>query len=171
MKPGLWRRLDALSRDLTPVALTLVLLLISALPLGAPVINLLMPSLPLIAVFYWVLYRPDLMPAGAAFGIGLLDDGLGGTPIGVGALVLTLVHAAVTAQRRFFAGKSFGIVWLGFAVVAALAFFLSWLLVCAYHGTRVNGTGAVLQAVVTIGCLPLVWRLLVRCHLAVLRPA
>ncbi len=171
MKAGLWRRLDALSRDLAPVALTVVLLLLCTLPLRVPAFNVLIPSLPLIAVFYWVLYRPDLMPAGAAFAIGLVEDGLSGTPIGVSAMVLTCVHAGVTVQRRFFAGKSFAIVWLGFAVVATLAFFLAWLLVCAYYGMRVNASGVILQAVVTIGCLPLVWRLLVRCHLAILRPA
>lgn len=170
MKRAFWRRLDTLSREMAPVALTFALLLLSTLPLRVPAFNVLMPSLSMIAVFYWVLYRPDLMPAVAAFALGLLEDCLSGTPIGVSALVLTCVHAGVTAQRRFFAGKSFAIVWLGFAVVATLAFFLAWLLVCAFYGVRVNGSGVVLQAAVTIGCLPLVWRLMVRCHLAILRP-
>lgn len=171
MKAGVWRRLDALSRDLAPVALTLVLLLLSTVPLRVATFNVLMPSLPLIAIYYWLLYRPDLMPSGAVFAIGLLEDGLSGTPIGVTALVLTCVHAGVSVQRRFFAGKSFAIVWLGFAVVATLAYFLAWLLVCVFYGMRVNGTGVILQGAATIGCLPLMWRPLVRCHLAILRPA
>ena len=77
------------------------------------------PALPLIAVFYWTLYRPDLMPPVAAFVIGLLQDILGGLPLGVSACVLVGVHAAVNTQRRFFIGKSFAVVWLGFALVSA----------------------------------------------------
>jgi rod shape-determining protein MreD len=172
MKPTpVWQRLDGLARNVAPFGTTLVLLIASIVPLHVPVLNLMVPSVSLISVYYWCLYRPDLLPAPAAFAIGLLEDVLTGAPVGVGAMVLVLVHALVGSQRRFFAGKSFAVIWLGFTAVAAGGFLLAWLLVSAFYGVFVDITAVAVQAAVTIGFLPLIWRLLLRVHLTLLRQA
>jgi rod shape-determining protein MreD len=171
MKLSLVRRLDLWSRNTIPFVLSVSLILLSVVPLRLLLQNPVLPSLPLIAVYYWTLYRPDLMPPAAAFAIGLLTDVLTGAPLGVNAFVFIVVHGLVNLQRKFFEGRPFSIVWLGFTVVAAGAFLLAWLLVSAFYGRGVNGSGAVLQLAATIGCLPFIWWLLVRCHRAILRPA
>lgn len=171
MKRPFWHRLDLLARHVVPVSLAFVLVLLSIVPLRVPLLNLVFPALALVSIYYWTLYRPDLMPPAAAFAIGLADDVLSGAPLGVNALVFVLVHAAVNTQRGFFLGKSFAIVWLGFALLAGAAFTIAWLVVSAFYGLLVNGTGALLQAGATIGCLPLIWRLLVQCHLRVVGQA
>lgn len=167
MKRSFWQRLDLMARHVVPVSLACTLLLLSIVPLRIPLLNLVFPAVALVSVYYWTLYRPDLMPPVAAFLVGLMDDVLSGAPLGVNALVFVLVHAAVSTQRGFFLGKSFAIVWLGFALLAGTAFALSWLVVCMFYGMLVNATGTLIQAGTTIGCLPLVWRLLVQCHLRV----
>src|SRR6266511_776502 len=106
------------------------------------------------------------MPAWAAFVLGLLQDIFVGLPLGVSACVLIAVHAAVGTQRRFFVGKSFGVVWLGFAVMASAALALSWVLTCVYHGALL--APSVFQTLITIGVFPILSRLLLRCQLAVL---
>jgi rod shape-determining protein MreD len=109
------------------------------------------------------------MPAWAAFVLGLLQDSLVGLPLGVSACVLIAVHAAASTQRRFFVGKSFGVVWLGFAVVASLALALSWALTCIYYGALLAPDAVLFQTLITIGVFPILSRLLLRCQLAVLR--
>jgi rod shape-determining protein MreD len=171
MRPSVWRKLDLLARQSVPCALTFAMLLIGIVPLHIPQFQMVAPSLPLIAVFYWTLYRPDLMPAFAAFFIGLLHDILVGLPLGVSAGVFVCVHAAVNTQRRFFIGKSFSVVWLGFAVVASTALTLFWLITCAYYGALVAPSALVFQTLTTLGCFPIVCWVLLRCQLSLLNHA
>jgi len=166
MKLMVWQQLDTLARNLVPLLLTVALLLAGILPLHITLLQSIAPLLPLIAVFYWTLYRPDLMPAVAVFAIGLLQDILVGLPIGVSGCVLVCVHAAVNTQRRFFAGKSFAVLWVGFAVVASAALILGWLLTCVYYATLVTPDRLIFQILITIGCFPIFCRLLQRCRLA-----
>jgi rod shape-determining protein MreD len=95
MTPSLGRRLDTLARRLLPCASTLAISMVGVVPLHIPAWPPAALSMSLIAVFYWSLYRPDLMPAWAAFGLGLAQDVLGGLPLGITACVLITVHAAV----------------------------------------------------------------------------
>jgi len=169
MRPIAWRKLDLFARHLVPAVSTFGLLLVGIIPLHLPSFPPVAPALPLIAVFYWTLYRPDLMPPWAVFLLGLLQDILFATPIGVGACVLVIVHAAVSAQRRFFIGKSFGILWLGFALVVALALPVSWLLSCIYYGRLARPDALAFQVLTTVGVFPAMCWLLLRCQLSLLR--
>ncbi len=171
MKSSAWRRLDLLARELMPFALTLGLIIIGAVPFYVPGLQSVAPSLPFIAVFYWALHRPDLMPPAAAFLIGLFQDILAGAPIGTGAAVFVVLHAAVSSQRTFFHGKSFTILWLGFAAAAITAAALTWLIISALTLTLVDGRSVLLQALTTVGCFPLLVRVLRYSQLTVLRQA
>ena len=119
MKPSLGVRLDTLARQLTPFGLTLFLVVFNVVPLHIPGYDQIAPLLPMIAVYHWALYRSELMPAYAVFIIGLLQDSLTGAPIGINAVVFLIVHRAAQSQRRFLTGKSFAMVWLVFALIAA----------------------------------------------------
>ncbi len=169
MSPTFWSKLDAWARQLTPFGLTMLLLLIGVVPLHVPGFGAVAPVLPLIAVFHWALYRPQLMPAVAVFAIGLLQDALTGTPIGVSAAVFVLVHGVVNTQRRFFFGKSFAIAWLGFALVSSAAFVLTWVLVSAFYGVLIQPQALFFQALLTLGCFPLLAWALLRWQMAFLR--
>jgi rod shape-determining protein MreD len=169
MKPTFWRRLDTLARHLVPSLSIFALMLVGVVPLHIPALHAVAPALPLIAVFYWTLYRPDLLPAIAVFAAGLLQDILFGLPLGVSAVMLVLVHAAVTTQHRFFLGKSFGVVWLGFSLVAAAALALAWLVNCAYNAALIPPDAVAFQVLTTIGFFPVLCWVLLRCQLALLR--
>jgi rod shape-determining protein MreD len=86
------QRLDRLARNCWPFVLSLLLVVASVLPLQLPDFGRVAPNLAVMATFYWAIYRPDLFPAPAAFALGLWLDLLTGTPIGINALVLLLVH-------------------------------------------------------------------------------
>ncbi len=161
MRSTFWAKADTVARQLTPFGLTVILVLIGAVPLQVPGIASVTPLLPMIGIYYWAIYRPDLMPVAAVFVIGLLYDALSGAPLGVSAAVFVIVHGIIDGQRRFFAGKSFMIVWLGFFLVSAGALFASWLLVSAFYGTFVRSEALMFQYLITLGCFPLLsWALL-----------
>lgn len=162
MKPSIWHRLDKLARDLTPFALTFALLIFNAIPFHLPGFAQVVPLLPMIGIYFWCVYRPDLMPSIAVFALGLAHDFLSGLPVGVSALVFLLVQAAALAQRNFFSGKSFVIVWIGFMIVAAGALCLEWLLLSLVSGQLIEARSAIYQYGLTAALFPILAWLFLR---------
>lgn len=148
-------RLDRWARNVVPVAITLLIVLIGVTPMPVPYYAVVAPSLPLMAIYYWVVLRPDLMPRTAVFAIGLIHDALSGVPLGVNALVFLLAHALLTSQRRFLVGKSFWLFWLGFVMLAPAAGVLIWLLMTLLRGTLVAPDAALFNMLMTIAVFPL----------------
>ena len=171
MRPTFWQRLDQLARQLTPFALTLLLVIVGQLPWHLPGLAQVAPLMPLMAVYHWTIQRPDLLPAHAVFLIGLLVDLLSGGLIGVNTLVLLTVYGVIYSQRRFFIGKTFQITWLGFALVAAAAAVQSWLLVSAFHMTLIHPDALIFQYLLTVALYPIPAWLFLRWQQVFLRTA
>lgn len=169
MRPTLWHRLDRLARDLTPFTLTFILVVISAIPFHIPGFAQVAPLFPMIGIYFWAVYRPDLMPTYAVFLIGVLHDFLTGLPVGISALVFLVVLGVAIAQRTFFFGKSFIIVWLGFILVAAGAIFLEWILMSMFTGTIVEARSAIYQFGLTAAMFPVLSWLFTRWQQAFLQ--
>ena len=155
MKPVFWSRLDAAARRFTPFGLTVLLVLISAMPFQVPGLVRVMPLLPLMSIYLWAVHNPELMPIYAVFVIGLLHDTLSGVPIGIYGLTYLIVYATVLSQRRFLAGKSFAVIWVGFTLVAAGAVAIGWVLISAYHTVTVEPAAVVFQYLMSLAVFPL----------------
>jgi rod shape-determining protein MreD len=95
--------------------------LIYSAPIGIGGLDVPMPWLPLLPVFFWGLLRPDLMRAVAAFAVGMFQDFVSGGPLGIWALTYLIAFAAVASQRDALAGQSASAVWIGFALFVLLA--------------------------------------------------
>lgn len=161
MRQTLWQRIDLFARQLTPFGLTLCLLGLSLLPMPVPGAKTVVPMLTVMAVYHWSVARPELLPAYAVFLIGLAQDMLSATPIGLFAVVLLLVHGIVLWQHRFLSGKSFWIVWLGFALAAAGGVLLGWIMAAMYYGSVPPLGALAAQYLVSLGLYPLLaWALL-----------
>ena len=91
------------------------------LPVGA-----VKPPLVLMAVYYWAIYRPTLLPPSLCFAAGLLMDILSGMPLGINALVLVMTQWIVRDQRRFLMGQPYGTIWAVFGLVSVVSVFLQW---------------------------------------------
>ncbi len=163
------QRLDRVARSLWPFVLSLLLVVASVLPIQLSDFGRVAPNLAIMATFYWAIYRPDLFPAPAAFVLGLWLDLLTGAPVGINALVLLLVHWAITSQRRFFQGKSFGVVWWAFALTISGAMALFWVLSAVYHLTLIDPSPVVFQLLLTIAVFPFLTWLLARTQHVVMR--
>jgi len=158
MKTSIWYRLDIFTRLLTPFLLTLSLVVLNIVPLNIPGFSNVVPLLPLMAVYHWAVYRSELLPAYAVFIIGLLHDIFSGSPIGVNTIVFLLVYGVVIWQHRFLFGKSFAVIWLGFGLVSAGAFMLTWLLISLWSFAILEPRAVVFQYLLTLGVFPgLAW--------------
>ena len=169
MTAHLLERLGLVLRGTVPLLLTLGLVMATVVSSPIPDLAPVTPSLSVMAVYYWSIYRPDLLPAAAVFLIGLMQDILSGGPPGMMALVLLLVHGVVVSQRQVFVGKSFLVGWWGFAIVAIGAAGLSWLVASAWFGVFLRPRPVAYQAALTIALYPLVAWLFRRLHQKVLR--
>ena len=108
------------------------------------------PAYTAMAAFYWAVFRPDLQPPFALFLVGVLQDILAATPLGMTALSLMIVHGLAVSQRRAFLGKPFVLAWFGFVLIHALAAFLVWFL-ASLLALRLVGPGGTLLATVAGG--------------------
>jgi len=169
LKPSPWVRMDTWLRHFVPFSVTLLLLLLTAVPSRFPGFAGITPMLPLMGVYYWAIYRPDLLPPWAAFGLGLLHDIVSGTPLGVNAMVLLLVQGVTVSQRRFFLAKTFLVAWWSFALLAGAAIGLSWLLVGLVNHQPLDPAPAMFEYLVTLGLFPLLTWGLARTQLAFLK--
>jgi rod shape-determining protein MreD len=149
------------SRRVVPAFTAILLILLAQLPLSIPFFQDVAPALPLMAVYYWVVFRPDLMPRLLVFAVGLFQDALIGAPFGLTALIYLLVHAFVLNQRRFLVGKPFWIFWSGFAIVTPVAALLTWTLASVLRAAAMPTDVALVGMVLTVVCFPAVaWALL-----------
>jgi rod shape-determining protein MreD len=154
MKPTIWQRLDAVARHLAPFALAFLLVLFGAVPIRLPYMAEIGPNFALLAVYYWAVHRPTVLPAFAVFVLGLMSDLLGAAPLGVGTAVLLGVYAITGTQRRFILGQSFLGVWTVFMIICAGAFTVTWALSSLLAGTMIDARPAVFAAVLNVAIYP-----------------
>jgi rod shape-determining protein MreD len=159
MKTDLWQRLDLWARRLGPFLSALLLLLLGTIPLRLPHFGSITPDFAIMAVFFWAVHRPSSMPAPAVFLLGVISDVLGGTPFGVGVLVLLVAYWVTRSQRRLLIGQSFLVVWWGFMMVSAAVLLLTWVIVCLLAVQLVDPTPAIFAYFFGLALYPIVTQL------------
>ena len=134
----------------------MLLIFISSVPYEIPNLGRVMPLLSLIAIFHWGVYRAELLPNYAVFFIGFFQDVLSGVPIGIHTLIYILAYSLILTQQRFFARKSFYIIWLGFAVVSAGVMFLLWGFISILSGVVIDFVPVISQYGIGVGMYPII---------------
>ena len=162
MKPDPIQRAKRALAALVPGLVTLALVLVTQLPYGIPYFAPVTPVFTLMAVFYWGVYRPETLPPPAVFAVGLVQDALGGGPMGMVALMLLAAYGIGVSQRRFFLGKGFGVEWGGFAVIAVGVALAAWLVASLYFVTILDPRPFAVQGLLTAAFYPCVTWLFVR---------
>jgi rod shape-determining protein MreD len=171
MKRAWWDKLDVIARNMTPFGLTVFLVILAQVPLQIPGFARVAPVLPLIAIYHWAVFRPELMPAYLVFLIGLLNDILAGTLMGLSSIMFLVVYGIIASQRRFFVGKTFAVLWLGFAVVSVVASLVGWALVSIIETTIIDPRATFFQYLLTVGFFPLLAWMFLRWQKAFLKQA
>lgn len=149
-------KLDRGARTLSPLIVALLLVLLSMVPFRLNNFGAIMPSIGLMSVFYWAVYRPDLFGPFAAFCLGLLQDVISGAPLGLNALICLITYGTVVGQRQLFLAHSFFVLWWGYALVAVLASALAWVAHSAFYASFIPLEPALFQSLVGMALFPLV---------------
>lgn len=122
------KRFESGLRLLAPITLLLFLFMLSVTALPLPRIGQIKPALLLMTIYYWSIYRPTIMPPWLCFVTGLLLDFLSGLPLGVNAIIFTLVQWVVRDQRKFLMGQPYITIWGVFVLVAIISSMIQWFL-------------------------------------------
>jgi rod shape-determining protein MreD len=135
MTPVPWSQLSREEKQLrllqswrlfAPTLVTIATLLLMMIPiwLQGPIL----PQFGLLGICYWAINRPDMMPAYAAFFIGLVQDLWLGLPLGVNATMLMLVTLVLSNQHLVFVSRPFSFAWLLMVPVSIIYAGGSWML-------------------------------------------
>ncbi|WP_417623318.1 rod shape-determining protein MreD [Paremcibacter congregatus] len=149
-------------RGVIPFVSTLVLILLMQLQYKVAFIDTMFPSLSLMAVYYWCIYKPQLMPVSAVFVLGLLQDIVSGGALGMMALLLILVRVFIVRQGPRLLEREFLFSWLVFIVVGLVYGALSWAIATVYLKESQHLGTAFGHSLLTIAAYPLVVFLLNR---------
>jgi rod shape-determining protein MreD len=146
-------------RRFAPATTIVLAALVMALPL--PLAWGVMPHLALLLVLIWASIQPRLLPAWAAFLLGLFADLLFGMPIGIWALIFPLMVVAVRLAEARVEGHNLWVDWVFASLLILAAHLLAW------QAMRFAGQAAALvpmltQAGLTILAYPLAARLAAR---------
>ncbi|MDD3370699.1 MAG: rod shape-determining protein MreD, partial [Alphaproteobacteria bacterium] len=153
-----------------PIVTTIFMTMLGICVWPLPYLNIVMPSLAFIALFYWSAHRPDLFSSSFAFFIGLLTDLVGGGPVGVSALLFTAAHQIIWRQRGMFAGHSFFLLWGGFALAATFMMIAQWILIALYNWHFVPIFPALTQTLLSIALFPLPCWILIQFQRSITSP-
>lgn len=137
-----------------PALLTLLLILLSLMPSRFFPMAEITPLLALGSVYYWVLFKPRLLPLWIVFVLGLAQDSLSGLPLGLTSFLSLLFWLVAASQRRIITRQTFWTVWFAFTLMAAGYVLLYWLLLSTSYGVRLPLAPACLQWALTVGCYP-----------------
>ena len=158
MKLTLWNQIQLFVRRLIPFVITLLLLVFTVAPIYFSGYQIFLTMLPLMSIFHWSVYKPELLPGYSVLFLGLAQDILQGIPIGVNAIVFLLVYGVVTSQHRFFFRKSFSVVWMGFGIVLGGAGILMWLLISMLNNVVIEPLAVSFDYLLSLGLYPLLAR-------------
>lgn len=122
------------------------------------------PLFLLMAIYYWAIFRPTLVPPVMTFVWGILFDMIAGMPVGMTALLFLVIQWVVRDQRLFLMGQSFVTLWLGFAVTALGYAFIQWALFAIFTLSLPDYRPAAGTVLLSIGLFPLISLILVSTH-------
>jgi rod shape-determining protein MreD len=137
--------------SLFPAILALVLIFLTAAPMAGNGLTY-TPNIAWLMTIVMVAYYPESWPRGLAFGFGLLQDVLFGTPLGSQALLTLLLAQLTDIQSMRNQSQLFRLRWLEAAGVLIMMHLLLW---AVMH--LVNADTASLRNLLRAGLVNALW--------------
>ena len=151
-----WQDVDYAARQLVPFFFSLFLVLVSFIHIPIFSFSEIAPVIPLVSIYHWAVYRPNLVPAWSVFLLGAIYDLLSATPPGLYALIFLTVYGLVIWQRKFVFGKNFFVYWFGFVIVYLLTSIQAWIVASIWYYTFIELTPIVFQLIIITGLFPVI---------------
>ncbi len=143
-------------KAIIPFLTILFLIIVMVLPYNMPLIGDIMPFLTLIGVYYWSVFKPELLPVSVVFVLGLLQDILLGSPLGLMSLLLVVVQQFIFFQGRQFLERDFVFNWFVFVMLVIGFGFLSWGITSLYFKVFLDYLSVIGQILLTIAFYPII---------------
>lgn len=124
----LQHRIGIITWRLLPALTVFALMLVVAMPKYGLTLQRIMPLLPLLAISYWSLYRPQMFGAPTIFVLGLLYDGMTGSPMGWHALWWLAARMLLRHARQQIREEGFVVAWIAVALLTFVLLSLEWLI-------------------------------------------
>ena len=138
--------------EFVPAASVVVGILFCALPIVVE--NGWFPDIGFLMLIGWRLRRPDVWPAWWAAILGLLNDALSGSPIGLSVAVWTGAMLLTEIAERRILWKDYWIEWALAALLIAMNEAAEWQ-VAAWMGARVPFTAVIPPLFISIAAFPI----------------
>ena len=103
-----------------PTLTALISLFLNIVPYKINNASILMPDFFYIVIYYWTVYRPQLLPCLIILLLGLLKDIIEYNTLGISSLSALFFQLVIISQRKFLFNRTFIVVWLGFAFCLAI---------------------------------------------------
>lgn len=142
---GVLNYLDIFFRLQAPKIMAIMVILATVVPFHIPGMASFLPFFNIMMVYYWTIYRTDLFPAWFVFLLGIIQDALYGTPLGLHPFLNLSVWILIVNNREFFSKESFMNVWAKFFLVSFFVAILNWIIFSFLHGRLLIPTNAILQ--------------------------
>ncbi len=155
--------LNLLLRQLLPAILILLVFFFRLII--NDVWNEISPWLVLIAIWFWGLYRADLVPVWFIFCVGLLGDFYSGNiPYGTHPVIFVLGYLILLPQRRFIISQNFLMQWLLFSIFAFFSYLLRFTIVFFFTLSAYSYKENALSLFIVIMCYPIFYRFFSLCY-------
>jgi rod shape-determining protein MreD len=124
---SLYQKLESWFKSKLPFGLIIVLIILSHVPFKLGYSLDIRPFFAMGCVFYWALFRPDVLGYGSSFFAGVVEDLMGGAPFGVNSLAYLIIYAITVDQRRYLINRSFQVTWAGFSLISLVSMLIQFL--------------------------------------------
>ena len=112
------------------------------------------PTLLLIILYHWSIYRSDLLPIEQLVLISLILDGIHAYPLGFSALRLLTAYTVIMTQKRILFHQRFHWIWGGFAIFVICDAFIYAILLSFVKDTWAGILPLIPGMMLTIGLYP-----------------
>lgn len=160
MSEDIDENITTLFQRILPLATSVLLLMISYIPLDFSLFNNIRPAIGIICVYFWIIHRPDLFNLWSVYFLGLLDDIISASPFGSNILALLVLYVLINNSSRFINAKPFIVTWYWFALLSLVTMLARWLVVSVYYSQFLPLTILSFSYLVTAAAYPLVSLLL-----------
>ena len=157
-------QLSWLGRILLAQCVSVFLIFMNVISFSIPYAGEVRPFFVLMAIYYWAIYRPTLIPPVLTFIIGVLLDLLAGFPVGLHAILFLILQWAVSDNRVFLMGQPYSMVWLGFGLTCVGFVFLEGLFFLAYIGGLPSLQVVLSSIALSVLLFPLITLLFIAAH-------
>ncbi|MGB4101956.1 MAG: rod shape-determining protein MreD [Alphaproteobacteria bacterium] len=148
------QQLDTYGRHSLPFLVTLLTILLTVVAGPLPDMAAITPLFPLMAVYYWSVFRPDLLRLPGLFVLGVILDALTQLPLGLSALSFIITSQLVQSLRHIFSDQSYPTLWLGFATLVTSLQTLHWIILSLCAGKTLPLWPVLLQTLFTLALFP-----------------